>query len=95
VISIAEHVIKSQSQDNILEQKFDDKQTVKDLITNAIATIGENIVLKRAVKIYIKRRNFFLYSYENSLGVLADFECPEEVAKTESFQTLTKKLQCK
>ncbi|MEA5001590.1 MAG: translation elongation factor Ts [Endomicrobiaceae bacterium] len=92
VISIAEHVIKSQSQDNILEQKFDDKQTVKDLITNAIATIGENIVLKRAVKFTSKGVISSYIHMNNSLGVLADFECPEEVAKTESFQTLTKEI---
>lgn len=92
VISIAEHVIKSESQENILEQKFDDAQTVKDLITNAIATIGENIVLKRAVKFTTKGVISSYIHMNNSLGVLVDFECPEDVAKSENFQNLTKEI---
>ncbi|MDD2524129.1 MAG: translation elongation factor Ts [Endomicrobiia bacterium] len=92
VVTIASHVAKSQSQENILEQKYDNTQTVKDLITNAIATIGENIILKRAVKFV---SNGVVSSYihmNNSLGVLVDFECSEEVAKSEQFQTLTKEI---
>ena len=92
VKDIASHVEKSQNQDNILEQKYDDKQTVKELITNAIATIGENIVLKRAVK-FVSNGVIASYTHMNdSLGVLVDFECPEETAKTEQFQTLTKEV---
>lgn len=92
VITIASHVAKSQSQENILEQQYDNTQTVKDLITAAIATIGENIVLKRAVKFVSKGVVSSYIHMNNSLGVLVDFECSEEVAKSEQFQTLTKEI---
>jgi elongation factor Ts len=90
---IAVHVEKSSSQDNILEQKYDAAQTVKDLITNAIATIGENIVLKRAVKFTSTGViSSYIHGEFGTLGVLVNFECSDEVAKSEKFQTLTKEI---
>ena len=86
--SLATFVANSSSADNILEQKFDDTRTVQDLIKESIGTIGENIVLKRTAKF---SSNGVVSSYihmNNSLGVLVDFECSQEVANTEDFQTL-------
>ncbi len=90
---IAVHVEKSSSQDNILEQKYDATQTVKDLITNAIATIGENIVLKRAVKFTSTGIiSSYIHGEFGTLGVLVNFECSEDIAKSEKFQNLTKEI---
>jgi len=90
--SLATFVANSSSADNILEQKFDDTRTVQDLIKEAIGTIGENIVLKRTAKF---SSNGVVSSYihmNNSLGVLVDFECSQEVANTEDFQNLSKEI---
>ncbi|GAB1401575.1 translation elongation factor Ts [Elusimicrobiota bacterium] len=93
VNNIANHVEKSNSNENILDQKYDDSQTVKDLITNAIATIGENIVLKRAVKFQSTGVvSSYVHGELGTLGVLVNFECSDEVAKSEKFQSLTKEI---
>ena len=90
--SLASFVMKSASQDNILEQKFDDTRTVQDVIKEAIGTIGENIVLKRTAK-YTTTGEIASYIHmNNSLGVLVNFEAPADVIASEAFKNLEKEI---
>jgi len=90
--SLATFVANSSSQENILEQKFDGTRTVQDLIKESIGTIGENIVLKRTAK-FVSNGVISSYIHMNSsLGVLVDFECPQDVASSEAFANLSKEI---
>ena len=90
--SLASFVMKSSSQDNILEQKFDDTRTVQEVIKEAIGTIGENIVLKRTAK-YTTTGEISSYIHmNNSLGVLVDFEAPADVIASDAFKNLEKEI---
>ena len=84
--------MKTESQDNILEQKFDGIQTVQDVIKEAIGTIGENIVLKRTAKFTTTGEIASYIHMNNSLGVLVNFEAPEDVIGSEAFKNLEKEI---
>jgi len=90
--SLASFVMKSSSQDNILEQKFDDTRTVQDVIKEAIGTIGENIVLKRTAKYTTSGEISSYIHMNNSLGVLVDFEAPADVIASDAFKNLEKEI---
>ena len=90
--SLASFVMKTESQDNILEQKFDGLQTVQDVIQEAIGTIGENIVLKRTAKFTTTGEIASYIHMNNSLGVLVNFEAPEDVIGSEAFKNLEKEI---
>ena len=90
--SLASFVMKTESQDNILEQKFDGIQTVQDVIKEAIGTIGENIVLKRTAKFTTTGEIASYIHMNNSLGVLVNFEVPEDVVESEAFKNLEKEI---
>ena len=90
--SLASFVMKTESQDNILEQKFDGIQTVQDVIKEAIGTIGENIVLKRTAKFTTTGEIASYIHMNNSLGVLVNFEAPEDVIGSEAFKNLEKEI---
>jgi elongation factor Ts len=90
--SLATFVMKSASQDNILEQKFDDTRTVQDVIKEAIGTIGENIVLKRTAKFTTSGEISSYIHMNNSLGVLVNFEAPADVVASEAFKNLEKEI---
>lgn len=90
--SLASFVMKSASQDNILEQKFDGTRTVQDVIKEAIGTIGENIVLKRTVKFTTTGEVSSYIHMNNSLGVLVNFEAPADVVASEAFKNLEKEI---
>ena len=90
--SLASFVMKTESQDNILEQKFDGIQTVQDVIKEAIGTIGENIVLKRTAKFITTGEIASYIHMNNSLGVLVNFEAPKDVVGSEAFKNLEKEI---
>ena len=90
--NLASFVMKTESQDNILEQKFDGIQTVQDVIKEAIGTIGENIVLKRTAKFTTTGEIASYIHMNNSLGVLVNFEAPEDVIGSEAFKNLEKEI---
>jgi len=90
--SLASFVMKTESQDNILEQKFDGIQTVQDVIKEAIGTIGENIVLKRTAKFTTTGEIASYIHMNNSLGVLVNFEAPKDVVGSEAFKNLEKEI---
>jgi len=90
--SLASFVMKTESQDNILEQKFDGIQTVQDVIKEAIGTIGENIVLKRTAKFTTTGEIASYIHMNNSLGVLVNFEAPKDVVESEAFKNLEKEI---
>ena len=90
--SLASFVMKSATQDNILEQKFDDTRTVQDVIKEAIGTIGENIVLKRTAKFTTSGEIASYIHMNNSLGVLVNFEAPADVVASEAFKNLEKEI---
>lgn len=90
--SLASFIMKAKSQENILEQKFDDIRTVQDVIKEAIGTIGENIVLKRTAKFTTTGEIASYIHMNNSLGVLVNFEAPEDVVESEAFKDLEKEI---
>lgn len=90
--SLATFVMKTLSQDNISEQKFDDSRTVQEVIKEAIGTIGENIVLKRTAKYTTTGEVASYIHMNNSLGVLVNFEAPADVLASDDFKTLAKEI---
>lgn len=90
--NLASFVMKTESQDNILEQKFDGIRTVQDVIKEAIGTIGENIVLKRTAKFITTGEIASYIHMNNSLGVLVNFEAPKDVVESEAFKNLEKEI---
>lgn len=90
--NLASFVMKTKSQENILEQKFDGIRTVQDVIKEAIGTIGENIVLKRTAKFITTGEIASYIHMNNSLGVLVNFEAPKDVVGSEAFKNLEKEI---
>ena len=90
--NLASFVMKTKSQENILEQKFDGIRTVQDVIKEAIGTIGENIVLKRTAKFITTGEIASYIHMNNSLGVLVNFEAPKDVVESEAFKNLEKEI---
>lgn len=95
VNDIALHVAKSDSTDNITEQKFvnDSSKTINDLIKEKIAKLGENITVKSAAK-YTVEGNGAVGSYIHSnkkVGVLLELGLDKEMDSSE-VQALTKDI---
>lgn len=76
VDSITQHVLQTTSTENILEQAFaaDKSKKVGDALKEAIATIGENIVIRRAEK-YTTGNEGLVHTYihgEGKIGVMIE-----------------------
>lgn len=90
VNSITNHVLKSDSTEHILEQKYDATSTVGDKLKEAIATIGENLVIRRAEK-YTISGNGLVHTYvhgEGKIGVMIEVATSTaEAAKSPEAKT--------
>lgn len=76
VADILNQVMTSEATTNILEQKYtkDNSKTVGDILKEAIATIGENIVIRRSEK-YVVSGNGLVQTYihgEGKIGVMIE-----------------------
>jgi elongation factor Ts len=74
VDAITQHVIKSTATGDILEQDFGGGKKVGDALKEAIATIGENIVIRRTEK-YTTSGEGLVYTYihgEGKIGVMIE-----------------------
>ena len=74
VNSITQHVLKSTSTAPILEQEFSAGKNVGDVLKEAIATIGENIVIRRAEK-FTTTGDGLVHTYihgEGKIGVMIE-----------------------
>jgi len=93
VNDVAQHVSKSDSNQNIMEQNFDGTKTVGDLVREKIAKLGENITVKRGEK-FIAEGTGFIGSYIHSnkkVGVLVELELDKDMDKS-SLTALTKDI---
>ncbi|KYG68863.1 elongation factor Ts [Bdellovibrio bacteriovorus] len=86
VADVAEHLVKTTATGDVLEQAFtkDPSKKMADLFTEATATIGEKIVLRRSEK-YTASANTLVHTYihgEGKIGVLIEVAAskPEAVA---------------
>lgn len=78
VQNITNHIIGSNATtvEELLEEKYDDSETVSSILTQNIATIGEKLTIRRFEKI-VNTGNSLLVSYIHSGGkvaVLVEFE---------------------
>lgn len=77
VVDVLEHVISSDTTENILDQKYKKTgTTVGEALKTAIATIGENIVIRRAER-YHAGANSLVHTYihgEGKIGVMVEIE---------------------
>lgn len=74
VNAVTQHVLKSNSTAPILEQDFGGGKTVGDALKEAIATIGENLVIRRAEK-YTVNGEGLVHTYvhgEGKIGVMIE-----------------------
>lgn len=76
VQNVADHVVAAKGTDNLLQQAYakNPSQTVEDLVKENIATIGENLVIRRAEK-YEATANTLVHTYvhgEGKIGVLVE-----------------------
>lgn len=79
VKGIVQHIAtnKPANMDALVAQKFNANQTVKDVITEAVATIGENIVLRRFETFDLGNKTGLVVGYlhgEGRIGVLVEVE---------------------
>ncbi len=92
VVDILEHVISVDSTENILDQKYKKNSTnaVGDALKEAIATIGENIVIRRAER-YVVQGNGLVHTYihgEGKIGVMVEIAAATpEAAKSPDAKT--------
>lgn len=77
VVDVLEHVISSDKTENILDQHYKKTgTTVGEALKTAIATIGENIVIRRAER-YVAGANSLVHTYihgEGKIGVMVEVE---------------------
>jgi elongation factor Ts len=74
VDSITQHVLTNPATDNLLDQEFSAGKKVGDALREAIATIGENIVIRRAEK-YTVSGEGLVHTYihgEGKIGVMVE-----------------------
>ncbi len=92
VVDILEHVLSYDSTDNILDQKHkkQSNKTVGEVLKETIATIGENIVIRRAER-YVVQGNGLVHTYihgEGKIGVMVEVATSTpEAAKTAEAKT--------
>lgn len=84
VQNVADHVLASKETDNILEQAYskNPSQKMEELVKENIATIGENLVIRRAKK-YEGTTNSVAHTYihgEGKIGVLIEVSGPSSSA---------------
>ncbi|KHD88040.1 MAG: elongation factor Ts [Bdellovibrio sp. ArHS] len=86
VADVAEHLVKTTATGDVLEHAYskDPSKKLADLFTEATATIGEKIVLRRSEK-YTAAANTLIHTYihgEGKIGVLIEVAAskPEAVA---------------
>ncbi|NUN04225.1 MAG: elongation factor Ts [Bdellovibrio sp.] len=86
---VAQHLLKTELSGDVLEQPFikDPSKKMKDLFTEATATIGEKIVLRRQEK-YTASANSLVHTYihgEGKIGVMIEVAAskPEAVSNPE------------
>lgn len=87
VNSVANQIVKSEAKsvDELLQEKWneDENETVSSILTQNIATIGENLTIRRFEKV-VNTGNSFLVSYIHAGGkvaVLVEFETMSNDAK--------------
>ncbi|KYG70757.1 elongation factor Ts [Bdellovibrio bacteriovorus] len=86
VADVAEHLVKTTATGDVLEQAFtkDPSKKMADLFTEATATIGEKIVLRRSEK-YTASANTLVHTYihgEGKIGVLIEVAASKPEAVT-------------
>lgn len=84
VQNVADHVLASPETENILEQAYskNPSQKMEELVKENIATIGENLVIRRAKK-YQGTANTVVHTYihgEGKIGVLIEVSGPSNSA---------------
>lgn len=82
VNDITQHVISSSSTASILEQPYKSGKLVGEVLKEAIATIGENIVIRRAEK-YTLNGDGLLHTYihgEGKIGVMIEVAAANSTA---------------
>lgn len=100
VSAVSEHVASNGAEtekwvsgETLLDQKFsgDTSLTVKDFLTQAIAKIGENIIIRRFARFNLNRSTGAVSAYihgEGRIGVLLETTCDKtDVTSTEDFKT--------
>jgi elongation factor Ts len=86
VATITQHVLKNTSTAPILDQEFTAGKTVGETLKEAIATIGENIVIRRAEK-YTTTGTGLVHTYihgEGKIGVMVEVGASTEAAANSS-----------
>lgn len=77
VVDVLEHVISTDTTENILDQKYKKTgTTVGEALKATIAAIGENIVIRRAER-YVAGANSLVHTYihgEGKIGVMVEVE---------------------
>lgn len=91
VTEISQHILNSNATGNILEQPFHNKpgKTVGDILKEAIATIGENIVIRRFEK-YVATPTSLVHTYvhgEGKIGVMIEVAANEAATKNPELKT--------
>jgi elongation factor Ts len=78
VNQVVEHVLTAPSTGDLLTQPFAGGKTVGDALKNAVATIGENIVIRRTEK-YTTNETGLVHTYihgEGQIGVMIEVQTP-------------------
>lgn len=86
VNEVAQHVVSNTSTASILEQTFKNGKTVGEALKEAIATIGENLVIRRAEK-YTLNGDGLLHTYvhgEGKIGVMIEVSAANSAAANSS-----------
>jgi len=91
VADLTQHVLNSNATGNIIEQPFHNNsgKTVGDILKEAIATIGENIVIRRSEK-YVGTPSTLVHTYvhgEGKIGVMIEVAANEAGAKNAELKT--------
>lgn len=89
---VVEHVLATPTTENLLEQKYakDNSKTLGDFVRETIATIGENIVIRRAEKFTLAGEGL-VHTYvhgEGKIGILLEVATSNaQTAQNPDFKT--------